>query len=103
MRKIKNIPLDLKDGSKIYIEAVKIGNCDEEEIGIEQYKFESVTKKITVLSNEIIDSVKTTGLNKISVKFGIEIGVESGGLSALIVKGTGKANIEVTLEWNKQG
>ncbi len=34
-----------------------------------------------------------------SIKFGVELGYESGQLTALIVKGKGKANLEITLEW----
>ena len=32
---------------------------------------------------------------------GIEVAVESGQLTALIVKGSGKANLEITMEWGK--
>jgi Trypsin-co-occurring domain 1 len=39
--------------------------------------------------------------DKISVKVGIEVAVESGQLTALIVKGSGKANLEITMEWGK--
>lgn len=35
---------------------------------------------------------------KATVEFGIEIGAESGQLTTLIVKGTGSANLKVTLE-----
>ena len=37
---------------------------------------------------------------KASVEFGVEVGIESGALSALICKGTGTANLRVVLEWS---
>ncbi len=36
---------------------------------------------------------------KATLKFGMEIAVESGALTAVIVKGSGKANLEITFEW----
>lgn len=39
---------------------------------------------------------------KASVKFGMEMALESGQLTALVVKGSGKANLEITLEWEHQ-
>ena len=36
-----------------------------------------------------------------SVEFGLEIGIESGQLTALLVKGTGTANLKITLEWGE--
>ena len=36
---------------------------------------------------------------KASVELGLEVGLESGHLTALLVKGTGTANLKLTLEW----
>jgi hypothetical protein len=38
--------------------------------------------------------------DKASVKFGLKVAVESGHLTAVVVKGSGEANLEVTLEWS---
>ncbi|WP_264308818.1 CU044_2847 family protein [Nodosilinea nodulosa] len=38
---------------------------------------------------------------KATVKFGMELAIESGQLTAVIVKGSGKANLEITLEWER--
>jgi hypothetical protein len=98
----KVIDIMLTDGSTIKIEASQIAST-REQIGFQQkpFKFETMTSSITTLSRDIVESVKNIGLSKIAVKFGLEIGIESGGLTALIVKGTGKANLEITLEWSK--
>jgi hypothetical protein len=37
-----------------------------------------------------------------TTEFGVEFGYESGQLTALIVKGTGKANLKITMEWTKE-
>jgi hypothetical protein len=39
---------------------------------------------------------------KATVKFGMEMAIEAGQLTAVIVKGSGKANLEITLEWEAQ-
>ncbi len=38
--------------------------------------------------------------DKASVKFGVKVAIESGHLTAVVVKGSGEANLEVTLEWS---
>lgn len=39
--------------------------------------------------------------DKASVEFALEVGLESGKLTALWVKGTDKANLKITLNWEK--
>ena len=36
---------------------------------------------------------------KASVELGLEVGLEAGQLTALLVKGSGKANLKITLTW----
>ena len=38
---------------------------------------------------------------KTTVKFGMELAIEFGQLTAVIAKGSGKANLEITLEWER--
>ncbi len=40
--------------------------------------------------------------DKVSVKIGLEIAIESGQLTALIVKGASKANFEISMEWTNK-
>ena len=62
--------------------------------------FDAVFQSIGELAkkfNKVLDEAKPKSA---SIKFGVELGYESGQLTALIVKGTGKANLEITLEWD---
>lgn len=43
--------------------------------------------------------LQKVGPQKASVEFGVEVGLESGQVTGLFVKGTGKANLKITLEW----
>lgn len=63
--------------------------------------FEAIGDTIESLAAELQHSMEVVKPNKASVKFGLEVGVESGQLTALIVKGSGKANLEITLEWTR--
>ena len=57
-----------------------------------------VLQEIVGELKETLDKVKP---DKAAVKFGVEMAVEAGALTAMIVKGTGKGNLEITLEWGK--
>jgi hypothetical protein len=44
-------------------------------------------------------SYSTVQPSKATVEFGIELGIEPGKLTALLVQGTSKANLKINLEW----
>ncbi len=103
MAQSKIVSVKLEDGTIMHIEATRIGDTEEEiSIGDKVFQFKGTASKITAISREIIDSVKKIGLSKAIIRFGLEIGVDAGGLTALLVKGAAKANLEITLEWNNQ-
>lgn len=100
----KIIPVELLDGTIVKVEATPIG---EQRVAFQNRPFQEVATAIKSITGEIALTLKeisqTVQPDKISVKLGIEVGVESGKLTALLVKGTGKANLEITMEWDQQG
>jgi len=88
----------LNDGSIVHIETSQIHG--EEKVGAKPFDFEQVASSIESIVNAVKGSLDKAKANKASVEFGVEIGVESGQLTALIVKGSGKANLKITLEWS---
>jgi hypothetical protein len=60
-----------------------------------------VTDALEGIVDAIAQTLQKASPDKASVKFGLELAIEPGGLTAVIVKGSGKANLEITLEWNK--
>ena len=100
--KTKIIPLKLSDGTLIKVEATQIG---EQPVSAETRIFKQATSIIKSIADDIAGTLKEVNENvkpdKFSVTLGLEIGVESGELTALIVKGTGTANLEITMEWGK--
>jgi hypothetical protein len=93
-----SIPVQLPNGSLIKIEVAQTGR---EDVGFDVKSFKAVTDAIEGVAEAITGSLEKVSPNKASVKFGLEIQIEQGSLVAAIVRGEGKANLEVTLEWEK--
>jgi Trypsin-co-occurring domain 1 len=98
----KIIPVELSDGTIIKVEATPIG---EQRVAFQSRPFQEVATAVKSITSEIAATLKeinqTVQPDKISVKLGLEVAIESGQLTALIVKGAGKANLEITMEWSK--
>jgi Trypsin-co-occurring domain 1 len=91
------ISVELSDGTNVRIEATLIG---DRKINFQTRPFNEVTTAIESLTKEIAESLQKVKPDRASVKFGIEIGMEAGRLTPLLVKGTSTANLEITLEWH---
>jgi len=50
----------------------------------------------------MIEPIKKAKPTRASLTFGLEIGIEQGSLMAALVRGTGNATLEITLEWEKE-
>lgn len=61
--------------------------------------FSSVTGSIESIAADLMAVFDRVRPKKASVEFGVEVGIESGKLTAFLVKGSGKANLKVTLSW----
>ncbi|MBD2521050.1 CU044_2847 family protein [Nostoc sp. FACHB-133] len=98
----KIISFELSDGKIIKVEVTPIG---EQPVSDETRVFKQATEIIKSIAEDVAVTLKdiseTVKPDKFSVKLGLQIGVESGQLTALIVKGTGTANLEITMEWGK--
>jgi hypothetical protein len=96
----KIIPVELSDGTIVKVEATPIG---EERVAFQSRPFREATAAIKSITYEIAGTLKNVRdeiqPDKVSVKLGLEIAIESGQLTALIVKGASKANFEITMEW----
>ncbi|MCT7983228.1 hypothetical protein NG796_07980 [Laspinema sp. A4] len=106
----KIVPIQLADGTIIRLEATVFGKSVEETpvaIGEEietdvsfKIPLKEVTDAIEGIAGAIKKSLDKVKPSKASVEFALEFGYESGELTAMIVKGTGKANLKITLEWS---
>ncbi len=91
--------IDLGDDAKAYLEVVPRGG--REEVGVlDAIPFDQVVETIGQIANSIGGAIDRAKPSKAAVEIGIEFGLEAGNLVALIARGTGKANLKVTLEWD---
>ena len=95
------INVELEDGISISIQATPIGG--EELVGAQTIPrtFKEVTDTVEGLAKAMLGTLKKVKPRTATVEFGVQIGVESGKLTALLVKGTGNANLKITLEWGE--
>jgi hypothetical protein len=93
-------PLDLGGGATAYLEVTPRGR---QEVGVlDRIPFDQVVQTLTRIAQGLDAAVDAVKPSKASIEIGIEFGLEAGQVVALIARGTGKANLKVTLEWDKR-
>jgi hypothetical protein len=101
---VKTVPLILPNGVEIRVEA---NAPDDRESDVafsdvaEVFSMDNITGAIEGIAQLVKDSMEKIAPKKASVEFAIEVGLESGKLTALWVKGTGKANLKIAMEWSR--
>ncbi len=93
------VPVQIEGGPVILVETRSLGG--EEQVGAVLPQFEDLTNALEGIAAAFSETMTRIQPKKASVEFGVEVGLESGKLTALLVKGTGKANLKVTLVWEK--
>lgn len=99
--KTEIISAELEGGISISIQATPLGG--EELVGAlpGPHTFKEVTDTVEGLARAMIDTLKKVKPRAATVEFGLQIGIEAGKLTSLLVKGTGNANLKITLEWGE--
>lgn len=95
--KVETLPAELPNGAKVLVQVTVVGGREVVIAGMAS--FTDVTKTLEGIAESVVavwDKVKPS---KASVEFGLQIGLESGQLTAMFVKGTGSADLKVTMEW----
>jgi hypothetical protein len=94
------VSLKVSDSVTIMAEATSLGG--EERVGVSEIlDFEGITDAIEAIATSITGTLAKVKPKKASVEFSLKIGVESGKLTSLLVKGTGEGNLKITLEWGE--
>lgn len=94
----KMITVELTDGTHLRVEATQIG---DRKVNFQTRPFQEVTTAIESLTKEIAITLHKVQPVRATVKFGIDISIESGKLTAVLAKGSNTANLEITLEWEQ--
>src|SRR2546429_9770987 len=97
--KTEIVKAELDNGATIHIEATPLGG--EERVAYSIPSFKEVTDAVEGIAHAMVTTLKKVKPQQASVEFGVKIGVESGQLTALLVKGTGMANLKIILQWGE--
>jgi hypothetical protein len=93
------VKADLGQGRVIQIE-VQSASDPEANVSIRDVvSFSGLVDSIEGIAESMTEALRKAKPDKATVEFGVDVGVESGGLTALLVKGTGTATVKITLEW----
>ena len=95
------ISAELEDGISISIQATPLGGEELAGSVPGAHAFKEVTDTVESLAKAMVSTLRKVKPRTATVEFGLQIGVESGKLTALLVKGTGNANLKITLEWGE--
>lgn len=98
--KTEFIPLQLGNGKLVKIEASMLGG--EENVSFKPFEIQSITDTIEGIAEAVLASLERAKPDKVAVELGLEVGVESGQLITLWVKGSSKANLKIILQWDKE-
>ena len=97
--KTEIVKAELPNGTIIHIQSTALGG--DEDIAFAMPSFRPVTDAIEGIAESIVTTLQKVKPHRASVEFGLEIALESGQLTALLVKGSGTSNLKITLEWGE--
>jgi len=98
-RSTKPVEMTLETGEVILVEAVVL-DPDVDVSQLPTLRLEEFTRMIGGVARSIRSGLVHIGATKASAEFGLELGLETGKLTSLLAKGSGKANLKITIEWD---
>ena len=91
------VPIQLPDGTRALAEVTLL---DATDLTAEKLpSFDDVVKVVETTSSALIGAISKANPTRATLEFGLELGVETGKLTALFVKGTASATFKIGLEW----
>jgi hypothetical protein len=102
------IPLRLPNGVVIRAETTPLTPVTRErDVArgpvLEPEEFSGVMGAVEGIASSLADTMERLRPSEASIEFGLELAVETGKLTALLVKGSSKANLKITLTWTRGG
>jgi hypothetical protein len=96
--RIDTVSAKLEDGTIVKVQVAATGGR-QDVAGGQVPNFKDVSKAIEGLVAAVATPIHKAMPSKATVTFGIDVAVEPGQLTAMLVKGGGNATLEITLEW----
>lgn len=80
--------------------ALADGSSPERDVGIAHVlSFDRLVNSIGAIAESMTRALRTAKPDEAEVEFGVDVGVEAGELTSLIVKGSGTATLRIKLAW----
>ncbi|PDV96869.1 CU044_2847 family protein [Candidatus Chloroploca asiatica] len=97
----KRLPVVLPNGTRVFVETSVIQS--EMDVSATEHilKFPQITEVIEGVWSMANDALQKIDPKKAAIEFGIEVGFEPGLLTAVLVKGSTKGNLKITIEWER--
>jgi hypothetical protein len=97
------IQAQLEDDTILNIRATILGKQEDVAAINQLLSFSGVMKTMESVAEMLSKTIQKVKPQKASIEFGIEIAVESGQITALLVQGTGAGHLNIKLEWGNSG
>ncbi len=91
------VPVLLPNGKEIRVAATLLPG--EEEVSFKALPVGEIFDAVAGIAQAVVTTFQRVQPRTATVELGLEVGLESGRLTALLVKGTGTAHLKLTLEW----
>lgn len=102
---IQRVLVDCGLGTQIWVEATPIRDGLDQDVSASEalhaLSLLPVVDAIRAIGHAVTTAIETSRPDNLTVEFALDVGIESGKLTALWVKGTGKANLKISLGWTK--
>jgi hypothetical protein len=90
----------LPNGAYVHIETTILEG--EEEVALTPPTFIEVIHVIEGIAESVVTALEKVKPQKAIAEFGLEVALESGKLTAMLVKGSGTAHLNITMEWENK-
>jgi hypothetical protein len=93
------VPIKSPSGEQLFRVEARACGGREKVSALDGFSKENLEQPILAIASTVLNVLQAVSPKRATVEFGIEIAVESGQLTALLCKGSGKANLNLSLEW----
>jgi hypothetical protein len=96
----RTVRVKLPNGAIARVEATQVGAEGDVAAIADYLSLDEVITTVEGIAEVLVQTLQKVKPKRASVEFGVEVGFEAGKLIALLVQGSGKANLKITLEWS---
>lgn len=79
---------------------IEVRTTGREKVALQALTFTQFKDTLTAIASELSSVFDRFNPTRTVIEFGVEAALESGGVVAVLVKGSAKANLKITLEWS---